>query len=228
MTSPTSVDPFAGQPVSLPSKAFPTRTHNPTRAKPRRKALVKFVYDKSGSMDELDRPVVQCSHEAVDECARDNIELRSGLLFVRDIPENGANEGLVDRGIVAIDEFKKLIASEPLIGNSSDDESQLDGLLRAALTDWPDVKSGRVKHVILVTNSGTKNATDGTTPEQAVDVFLRQGVRVHIIGPANVDAYKLLTGRTGGLLFPIPPITKDYFTSIFQTLGKTVTATMAK
>lgn len=226
MTSPTSVDPFAGQPAPLPSKVFPTRTHNPTRAEPASTpALVKVIYDKTESMKDIDHEVIECAHSSVDECRANRIDLKIGLLFVRDIPENGWDVGLVDCGVVSIDEFKRLIAKVPLIGNKSNDESQLEGLLVAAASNWPGLKPGKVKHAIIITNSGTKNATNGVTPEEAAQQFRREGVRVHVIGP-DIPEYKTLTQATGGFLFPIPPITKDYFTSIFQTIGKTVTQTV--
>lgn len=228
-TKPTSVDPFAGTADPGSTKPFPgaTRTHIPTRAAYAALiAVLKFVVDVTASMDSIRNLVVSTMHAAVDECVADGVNLQPGLVFVRDIPDLGWAKGLIDHGMQTVADFKRLLAAEGTITNTTHDESQLDGVLCAARTPWPGLKPGRIKHVVLVTNSGTHLRTmDGVNLDQAVATLLKEGVRVHIIGPTNIDAYKRLTNETGGLLFSIDDLSTDYFRQVMETIGKTVTAT---
>lgn len=223
----TSVDPAPAAPE--PTQPFPgkTRTVMPTRACAALIiALLKWVVDKTGSMSRINTRVAQTMCAAVDQCAGMNINLRCGLTIVRDVLCEGWANGLVDLGVLDTVEFKKKVELEPCDGGGDADESQLMGMLCAARGAWPGVKPGKVKHIVVVTNSGTHvPAEDGTTLEDAIDEFHANGVRVHIIGPTDIDAYRRITSETGGFLFPIDDLSTDYFRQVMETIGKTVTAT---
>lgn len=198
----------------------------PTMQEPFIDAPCKIITDFTASMDPIIDMVRRNISVAVAECAAGKVNLMPAFLAVRDIPDNGREHGLRDDGFMSLGEFKDKLATEPIIGNSSDPESQLDAILAAIRGPWPNMKARHPKNIVLTTNSGPHRKTqDGLDVKEVLTLAIKNGCFIHIIGPQD-DDYLTLCRETGGMFFDIIKHNDaESYKRIFAKLGKTITQT---
>lgn len=227
---PSLVPPITPAGPGFPEQG-PASRRITVKALPKIVAYVRFVIDKTASMQPINDAVAENLVAAVEEAAKDDVDLRPGLIFVRDIPHDGPVIGLADKGWLSTSDFSSAVKGEPCIGNDTDAESQLDGIECAITGAWPSRPRAflgpRSKHIVLTTNSGPHPVTQsGKKLDDVIAALKEARGRVHVIGTPDVEAYQRLTKETGGLFFDVnKELTKDRYADVLRTLGHTISKT---
>lgn len=217
----TNVDPLLNAALA-PSVQVPPTVHQDF-VDAHCKIITDFTWSMSPIIDQVRRNI----SIAVEEAANMGACFKPAFIVVRDIPDDGPEKGLRDDGFMDVEEFKRALQSEPVIGNTTIPESQLDAVLAAIVGPWPNMKPRRPKHIVLTTDSGTHpNTQDGKNTDDVVKLAHKYGCRIHVIGPGDDKDYLKLTGETGGFLFDIDKHNDSKaYKRIFSILGRTITQT---